>query len=50
MGLKIKNADIWAFTEKSTFREGVHKKPIPRGELPKKGGLGQFSDLRRGAW
>ena len=25
---------------------GVHKKPIYRGELPKKGGLGQFADLR----
>ena len=28
---------------------GVHEKPIQRGELPKRGGLGQFVDLR-GAW
>ena len=28
---------------------GVHKKPVERGGLPKKGGLGQFADLR-GAW
>ena len=27
---------------------GVPKKPIYRGELPKKEGLGQFPDLRRG--
>ena len=28
---------------------GVHEKPIYRGELPKKGGLGQLANLR-GAW
>ena len=27
---------------------GVHKKPIYIEELPEKGGLGQFADLRRG--
>ena len=27
---------------------GVPKKPIYRGELPKKEGLGPFPDLRRG--
>ena len=43
MGLRIKNFNII-----NIFR-GVHKKPIYRGELPKKGGLGQFADLR-GAW
>ena len=35
------------FTEKSDFR-GVHEKPIYWGELPKRGGFGQFSDLRGG--
>ena len=37
------------FTEKSDFG-GVNEKPIQRGGLPKKGGLGQFSDFRGGAW
>ena len=39
------------FTEKSNFSGGgggVNEKPIKRGELPKKGGLGQFADLRGG--
>ena len=30
--------------------EGEAQKTIYRGELPKKGGLGQFADLREGAW
>ena len=28
----------------------VHEKPIYRGELPKKEGLGEFTDLSGGAW
>ena len=39
---------FWGFTEKSNFG-GVHEKPNIEGGLPKKGGLGQFVDLR-GAW
>ena len=39
-----------AFTEKYDIQGwGVHKKLIQRGGLPKKGELGQFTDLR-GAW
>ena len=37
------------------FPLSLNEKPIQRGELPKKGGLGQFADLRgvwqeRGGW
>ena len=39
---------LWRFTEKSDFKGGIHKKPIYRGELPEKVGLGQFGNLRRG--
>ena len=36
-----------------TFKRVVHEKPICRGGLSKKGGLGQFADLKLGgggAW
>ena len=35
------------FTEKSNFQGGL-KNPIYRGELPKKGELGRFADLKGG--
>ena len=35
------------FTEKSDF-QGVHEKPIYRGDCLKEGVLGKFSDLRGG--
>ena len=56
MGLKMENFNIihiCGFTGKSIFWErggGGHKKTIYEGELHKKGGLGQFVDLREGAW
>ena len=34
----------------NSIRGGVQKKTIYRGELPKKGGPGQFSDLTRAWW
>ena len=37
---------LWVFPEKSDFLGGVHEKPIYKGELPKKGDLEQFVDLR----
>ena len=49
MVLRIKNFNIIAVHWKIQFLwggEGVHKKPIYRGDLPEKGGLGQFADLR----
>ena len=47
MGLTMKNFNIFGVHGKIPFlRGGVNKKPIQRGELPKKvGGLGQFADL-----
>ena len=32
--------------QKIQFLGGIDKKPIYRGELPKRGELGQFADLR----
>ena len=32
------------------FLGGGHEKPVYRGTLPKKGGRGQFADLRGGGW
>ena len=51
MGLGMKNFNIMGFTEKSDFR-GFTKSQYIEGELPKKSGHGQFSDLRGegGAW
>ena len=37
------------FTEKSGFQGGTSQKTDIEGGLPKKGGLGEFADLR-GAW
>ena len=51
MELRVKTLIFWAFTEKSNFYGGVHKKPIWRGDCLRRGGgggLGQFGDLRRG--
>ena len=49
--MKMKKFNIFGVHWKIRFLEGgvgVHEKPIYRGRLPKKGGLGQFSDLRGG--
>ena len=45
MGLGMKILILWGFTEKSDFR-GFTKSQYIEGELPKKRGHGQFSDLR----
>ena len=46
----MKNFDILGVRWKIWLLEGrVRKKPIDRGGLLKKGGVGQFADLR-GAW
>ena len=46
----MKNFNIMGFHWKiQIFRGGDHKKPIYSGELPEKGELGKFVDLR-GAW
>ena len=48
MELKRKNFNIIKGSLKNPIFRGVApEKPICRGELPKKGGLGQFADLRR---
>ena len=39
MALRMKNVDILGLTERSDFQQGVHRKPIEREGLPKKGGL-----------
>ena len=48
----MKNLNIMGVHWKIPFLGwGVHEKPIYRRELPKKGGLGQFAELRGGgAW
>ena len=47
MGLGMKNFNIMGFTEKSDFRGFAKSQYIYiEGELPKKSGHGQFSDLR----
>ena len=48
MWLRVKNFNITGVHWKIQFLVGVPKKPIYRGELPKKEGLGPFPDLRRG--
>ena len=53
MGLRMKNVNIMGSSLKHPIFSGVPKKPIYKGELPKRGGggLGQFQDLRWGvAW
>ena len=53
MELRRKNVNIMGNSLKNPIFSGVPKKPIYKGELPKKGGgLGQFQDLRwgEGAW
>ena len=48
MKLRMKNFNIWAFTEKSDFQRGnFTKKQIKRRDWLKRG-LGQFADLRGG--
>ena len=42
----LKDEKLWGFTKKSNFYWEVNEKPMYRGELPKKDGLGQFVDLR----
>ena len=54
MGLRMEHCMSRGFTEKYDFQGGRgggvdSQKSNIQGELPKKGGLGQFSDLR-GAW
>ena len=44
----MKNFSITGVHWKIQFLVGVPKKPMYRGELPKKEGLGQFPDLRGG--
>ena len=39
MGLRMKDFNIFGFTEKSDFLGGVLEKPIYKGEWPKKGGM-----------
>ena len=48
----MKNLYILGFHGKIRFLGGGHKKKqyIGEGGLSKKGGVGQFADLRRGAW
>ena len=55
LGGSLKNPIFWGGSQKTIiggslknpiFRGGGHKKPIYREELPKKGGLGQFANLR----
>ena len=48
MVLRMKNFNIWGFTEKSDFQLGVHKKKKHRGGIAQKGGLEQFFDLGGG--
>ena len=43
MVLRMKNFNIWGFTEKSDFQLGVHKKKNIEEGLPRKGGLSSFS-------
>ena len=45
MGLRMKNFNIMEIYWKIWFLLGLHKKSMYRGELPKKGELGQFEDL-----
>ena len=50
MGLKMENFNICMFTEKSDFTgRGFTKNRYRGGNCLKRGGLGQFADLRR-AW
>ena len=50
MVLRMKNLNIWGFTEKSDFKGGGFRKTNVEGRIALKvGGLGQFVDLR-GAW
>ena len=42
MGLRMKTLVFCAFTEKSDVQGGDSRKADIKGELPKKGGLGQF--------
>ena len=50
MVLRIKNFNILGFYWKIRLLigDGVHEKPIQRGEIAYKGGGGLFADLRRG--
>ena len=54
MGLRIKNFNILGVhraVKNLTFRGEFTKNQYRGGRLPKRvGGLGQFPDLRRGAW
>ena len=43
----MKNLSILGGSQKNLSFRWVHEKPIYIGGLPEKGGLGQFSDLRR---
>ena len=44
----MKNFSIMGVHWNIWFLKGVHKKPIYRGGLPKKVGLGKFADSREG--
>ena len=50
LGLRMKNLNIMEVDWKIWFLRWVHEKPIYIGELPKKGGLGQFAGLRGWGW
>ena len=39
---------FWDLWKNPSFRGGFHEEPIYRGGFPKKGGLGQFTDLTGG--
>ena len=42
----MKNVNIFGVHWKIRLLRGVHKKPIKRRHLPKRGELGQFADLK----
>ena len=46
MGLRVKDFNIFGFHLKIRFSGGVHEKPVCNGGLTKKGGLGQFANLK----
>ena len=50
MGWRMKNFNILGVHRKIQVLERVHEKSIYRGDCLKREGLGQFVDLRGGAW
>ena len=52
MVLRVKNFNFWGGSLRNlTFRERGSRKTNIEGRLPRKGGgLGQFADIRGGAW